>query len=62
MEKKMKQLYQAPELTVVAFQAERGYSVSNTGFLGLVNEGTEGNENLEARTDNGATWGDGRWF
>ena len=29
MEKKKKQLYQAPELTVVAFKAEQGYLVSS---------------------------------
>lgn len=38
MEKKKKQLYQVPELTVVAFQAEQGYSVSSvdgSGTFGL---------------------------
>ena len=63
MEKK-KKLYMTPELTVVAFKAERGYSASRDGFLGLSLENrSEGSEHLESRNENGY-WGggEGTWF
>ena len=62
MEKKKKQLYQAPELTVVAFQAERGYLVSN-GILAIDPEySAESTEYLESRDEIGS-WGSGNgWF
>lgn len=66
MEKKKKQLYQAPELTVVTFRSERGFLCSaepRDGFLGLILNSEEGSENLESRNDdNHYTWGNGDWF
>ncbi len=61
MEKK-KKLYMTPELTVVAFKAERGYSASRDGFLGLMLESNEGSETLESRNDdNHFFWGGNEW-
>lgn len=58
----MKQLYQAPELTIVAFKAERGYLVSN-GILAIHSDySTESTDNLESREEVGS-WGSGNgWF
>ena len=64
MEKK-KKFYMTPELTVVAFKAERGYLASGAqrdGFLGLMFESDEGSENLESRNnDNNYFWGGNDW-
>ena len=65
MEKKKKQVYLAPSLTVVAFKTERGYASSaavRDGFLGLMFESDEGSENLESRNDdNHYFWGGDDW-
>ena len=61
MEKK-KKFYMAPELTVVTFKAERGYSASRDGLLGLMFESNEGSETLESRNDdNHYFWGGNDW-
>ena len=60
-----KRLYMTPELTVVAFKAERGYLGSGAvrdGFLGLTFESDEGSESLESRNDdNHYFWGGNDW-
>lgn len=64
MEKK-KKFYMTPELTVVDFKAERGYSASRDGLLGLsLEHSSEGSEQLESRNESGY-WGGGNgdtWF
>lgn len=61
MEMKKKQVYLAPALTVVCFKAERGYfgsSEPRDGFLGLIEMGDDGSQNLESRNDDGTLfWG-----
>lgn len=56
--------YEAPQLTVVTFKAERGYA--NSPFqLALINEATilsSSSNSLEARIDGGNWGGSGGWF
>ncbi len=66
METKEKKNYEAPTLTVVEVQAERGYATSgvlSAVFLSLLTSGEGGSQSLEARNnDNNYTWGDGSWY
>ncbi len=59
-----KKPYEAPQLTVVTFKAERGYA--NSPFqLALINEATilsSSSNSLEARIDGGNWGGSGGWF
>lgn len=59
-----KKPYEAPQLTVVTFKAERGYT--NSLFqLALINEATilsSSSNSLEARIDGGNWGGSGGWF
>lgn len=59
-----KKPYEAPQLTVVTFKAERGYA--NSLFkLALINEATilsSSSNSLEARIDGGNWGGSGGWF
>ena len=65
MKRKTKKDYEAPQLTVVSFRAERGYATSTAqrdGLLGLLYLSDEGSENLEPRNDdNHYFWGDNEW-
>lgn len=59
-----KKPYEAPQLTVVTFKAERGYTNSLL-HLALINEATilsSSSNSLEARIDGGNWGGSGGWF
>ncbi len=60
-----KKPYEAPQLTVVTFKAERGYANSSLFQLALINEATilsSSSNSLEARIDGGNWGGSGGWF
>lgn len=69
MKRKTKKNYEAPQLTVVSFKAERGYAssggpdpVEHTFLLGLF-DSEGGDRSVESRNENGY-WGndEGTWF
>lgn len=64
MKKTEKRNYEAPALTVVHYKTERGYFGSGVTavYLSLLTSGEGGNQALESRIDNNATWGDGSWY
>ena len=60
MEKKKKQLYQAPELTIVAFKAERGYLFSSGTAMTAAPE-WGANDYIEQRDEVSTSWAGNDW-